>query len=112
MAQHELADVLQMCLEDPAFRREWEQTAVARAVALWLMDYRERECLSLQELAKRLSLRPSVVATLEAGDTEPKLSMLLYISRTLQQPLALQLESQSASDSLGQITIDLCHAPS
>jgi transcriptional regulator with XRE-family HTH domain len=91
VGRHGYDEVLAECLTDPAFRREWERTAVARAVALWLADYRDRHGLSQEELAGRTGLRQPAIARLEAGDTEPKLSTLLRLTEALGVPLDIRL---------------------
>jgi transcriptional regulator with XRE-family HTH domain len=76
-------DVLSEQLEDPEFRREWERTAVARAVSLRLLKYRRDHSLPQTALARKLGMKQPAVARLEAGDHTPRLETLLHISRTL-----------------------------
>lgn len=71
----------QLC--DPAFRREWERTAPARAVARKLVEYRAEHGLSQTAIARRLGMRQPAVARLEAGDHVPSLDTLLRLSRAL-----------------------------
>ena len=53
---------------DPAFRREWERTALAREVAVAIIAYRARHKLSQRALADKLGWKPSVVSRLEAAE--------------------------------------------
>jgi DNA-binding XRE family transcriptional regulator len=52
---------------DPEYRREWERTALARAVAVKVIAYRAEHSLSQTALAKRLKMSQPAVARLESG---------------------------------------------
>lgn len=84
-------EVLAEQLGDPEFRREWERTAVARAVAIWLCRYRAEHDLTQEALAERVGMKQSAIARLELGETEPKLSTLLRLARALDTPLNVHL---------------------
>jgi ribosome-binding protein aMBF1 (putative translation factor) len=68
---------------DPDFREEWEQTALARLVAVQLIKYRAANELSQRALAEKLGKKQPYVARLEAGETNPDLETLVNISRAL-----------------------------
>ena len=68
---------------DPDFREEWEQTALARLVAVQLIKYRAANKLSQRALAERLGKKQPYVARLEAGETNPDLETLVNISQAL-----------------------------
>jgi transcriptional regulator with XRE-family HTH domain len=68
---------------DPAFRAEWERTAVARAVALRLVGYRAERDLSPRDLAKLLEMDQPQVARLERGDVNPTLETLMRLAGAL-----------------------------
>ena len=68
---------------DPAFRAEWERTAVARAVALRVLRYRSERALSQRDLAKLLDMEQPQVARLERGDVNPTLETLMRLSGAL-----------------------------
>jgi ribosome-binding protein aMBF1 (putative translation factor) len=68
---------------DPDFREQWEQTALARLVAVQLIKYRAANKLSQRALAERLGKKQPYVARLEAGETNPDLETLVNISRAL-----------------------------
>ena len=70
-------------LKDPAFREEWERTALARAVATRVVAYRAQEGLSQAALARKLGVSQPLVARLEGGDYEPTLTTLSRLSRHL-----------------------------
>ena len=70
-------------LKDPAFREEWERTALARAVATRIVAYRVHHELSQSGLARKLGVSQPLVARLEAGEHEPTLATLRRLSRRL-----------------------------
>lgn len=68
---------------DPEFRREWERTKLARAVALVVVAYRARHGLSQRKLAERLGWKPSQVARLELGEHTPTFETLIFLAQQL-----------------------------
>lgn len=75
--------VLQKQLRDPAFRREWERTALARAIARRLIEYRAENDLTQTGLARQLGMKQPAIARLEAGDHNPSLETLRRLSQGL-----------------------------
>jgi transcriptional regulator with XRE-family HTH domain len=76
---------------DPEYRREWERTALARAVAVKVIAYRAEHYLSQTTLAKRLKMSQPAVARLESGEHNPTFPMLLRISDALGVELAIDI---------------------
>ena len=74
---------------DPEYRREWERTELARAVALVVVDYRARHGLSQRQLAAQLGYKPSQVARLELGEHTPTLETLVFLAERLGLRLVL-----------------------
>ena len=70
-------------LKDPAVRAEWERTAVARAVAVRLVEYRSEHALSQTALARQLGMKQPAVARLEAGEHNPSFDTLARLSSAL-----------------------------
>ena len=66
---------------DPEFRREWERTALARAVSTEIIRYRSAHNLSQRAFAKLLGVKQPFVTRLESGETNPALGTLMNISR-------------------------------
>lgn len=89
--------VLQAQQKDPEFQKEWERTAVARAVALRLVRYRQQNGLSQTGLARLLGMKQPAVARLEAGDHTPRLETLLQVSRKLGIEVAVVIGPNGAS---------------
>jgi len=86
-----LDEVLNEELKDPEFRREWERTALARAVAVDVVRYRSTNKLSQRKLAERLGWKPAQVARLEQGAHSPSIETLLHLSRRLGLRFALSI---------------------
>ena len=70
-------------LKDPKFRAEWERTAVARAVAVRLVEYRVEHALTQTALARQLGMKQPAVARLEAGEHNPSFDTLARLSSAL-----------------------------
>jgi ribosome-binding protein aMBF1 (putative translation factor) len=77
------SDSLKKRLRDPDFRREWDRTALARAVALRLVEYRAHNGLSQTALARKLQMQQPAIARLEAGDHNPSVDTLVRLSQGL-----------------------------
>jgi len=76
-------DVLAKHLRNPEFRATWERSALGRAVAIAVVDYRAKYRLTQTQLAERLGLRQPHVARLELGEHTPSIEMLQRLSRVL-----------------------------
>jgi ribosome-binding protein aMBF1 (putative translation factor) len=70
-------------LRDPEFRQEWERTALSRAVALRLVEFRANNGLSQSALARKLQMQQPAIARLEAGDHNPSVDTLMRLSQGL-----------------------------
>jgi ribosome-binding protein aMBF1 (putative translation factor) len=86
-----LDEVLEEELRDPEFRREWERSALARAVALGVIRYRSREGIAQRKLAEILGWKPAQVARVEQGEHTPSIDTLLHLSRRLGLRFALSI---------------------
>jgi ribosome-binding protein aMBF1 (putative translation factor) len=76
---------------DPEYRREWERTALARAMAVKVISYRAEHGLSQSALAGRLKMTQPAVARLESGQHNPTFPMLLRLSEALGVELAIDI---------------------
>ncbi len=76
-------EVLAEDLQDSAFRREWERTEIARAVALQVVQYRATHHLTQEELAAKLGVKQPAIARLEAGDHQPSVMTLRRLADRL-----------------------------
>jgi len=77
--------------DDADFRKKWERTALARAVAVQVIAYRAEQGLSQAELAERLGVAQSAVARLESGEHNPAFPTLLRLSEALGVELAIDI---------------------
>jgi transcriptional regulator with XRE-family HTH domain len=78
-------------LHDPEFKREWDRTAIARAVALKVLAYRTKHSLSQRGLAKQLEMTQPQVARLEAGEHNPTIDTLARLAQTLDIEFAIDV---------------------
>lgn len=77
--------------DDATFRKEWERTALARAVAVQLIAHRAEHGLSQAALADRLAMSQPAVARLESGEHNPSFPTLLRLSEALGIELAIDI---------------------
>lgn len=75
--------ILERQLRNPALRAEWERTAVGRAVAVRLVEYRVEHQLTQTALARQLGMKQPAVARLEAGEHNPSFETLSRLSSAL-----------------------------
>ena len=68
---------------DSEFRAEWERTALGRAAAVAMVQYRAEHDLSQQELAGLLDMTAAQIAELEVGDANPSADTVNRISTRL-----------------------------
>jgi ribosome-binding protein aMBF1 (putative translation factor) len=78
-------------LRDPDFRREWDRTTVARAVALKVLTYRTEHGLSQRALAKKLDMTQPQLARFEAGEHNPTIETLARLAQTLDIEFAIDV---------------------
>jgi ribosome-binding protein aMBF1 (putative translation factor) len=76
-------EVLERQLRDPAVRREWERSALARAVASRIVEYRAKHGLSQSALARQLGMKQPAIARLEAADHNPSVDTLMRLAQGL-----------------------------
>jgi DNA-binding XRE family transcriptional regulator len=76
---------------DPEFRREWERTALARAVAVKVIAYRAEHSLNQTALAGRLHMSQPAVARLESGEHNPTFPTLMRLADALGIELAIDI---------------------
>jgi DNA-binding XRE family transcriptional regulator len=86
MKLDKLADastVRRRTLRTPAVHAEWDRTALARAVALKLTQYRAEHQLSQSALARQLGMKQPAIARLESGDHNPSIETLWKLASGL-----------------------------
>lgn len=87
-----VGDILEKQLRDPEFRAEWERTALARAVANAVVQYRTERSLSQRELAVQLGWRQPQVARLELGEHNPTIETLVHLVHMLGLSITVALQ--------------------
>jgi transcriptional regulator with XRE-family HTH domain len=93
-------EVLAEHLRDPDFRREWERTAVARAVAVKVVAYRAEHRLSQRALAQRLGMTQPQIARLEAGEHNPTIDTLARLAEALDVEFAIDIHPRRRAPKL------------
>lgn len=84
-------DSLAEALKNEDFRREWERTALARAVAIRLVEYRAEHRLSQRALGAKLGMKQPAIARLEIGEHNPSIETLVRLSRGLGMSFRLEI---------------------
>ena len=87
-------------LRDPAFRSEWDRTAIARAVALKVLIYRTERDLSQRRLAKELGMAQPQLARLEAGEHNPTIETLARLAQVLDIEFAIDIHPRQREPKL------------
>jgi DNA-binding XRE family transcriptional regulator len=78
-------------LQDPEVARAWQETELARKVALLLVAYRAEHGLTQTALAHKLGMRQPAVARLEAGDHNPSFRTLVRLAEALGVEFTLRI---------------------
>jgi transcriptional regulator with XRE-family HTH domain len=84
-------EVLAEQLQDPEFRTKWERTALARAVANAVIEYRLERKLSQRKLAEQLGWKQPAVARLEVAENNPSFATLCDLAQKLGIELVLDI---------------------
>ena len=81
----DLDDIVnRLSAEDPVFRAEYDRRSARAEVVLPIIQARLARGWSQRELARVSGVQQPVIARLEAGDTDPRLSTLTRISHALE----------------------------
>ena len=83
--------VLAKQLADPEVARIWQETEFADQVATVLIDYRARNQLSQNALARQLGMRQPAIARLESGEHTPSFRTLARLAEVLGLDLELRI---------------------
>jgi transcriptional regulator with XRE-family HTH domain len=86
-------EVLAEALQDAAVRAKWDETRLARDVALWLVSHRGEHGLTQSALAEQLGWKQPVVARLERGDHAPSMATLQHLVQTLGGQARISIDS-------------------
>ncbi|GIW04339.1 MAG: hypothetical protein KatS3mg059_0959 [Thermomicrobiales bacterium] len=84
---------------DPRLRERWEETALARALAIWLVQQRAARGLSQKDLARMLGVSQPTVARWESGEHVPEIKTLLRLADVLGLQLHLDIRAPSGKTS-------------
>jgi ribosome-binding protein aMBF1 (putative translation factor) len=94
-------DVLEEALDDdPALRGDWEDSALAREVALRVLAFRTKNGLSQAAFGKVIGVSQPRVATIESGEHEPSISTLKKLANALEIEFAIDITPSGQSPRL------------
>lgn len=79
-------------LENPEFRKLWEETKIEREIARALIRARIEKRLTQAQLAKKLKTKQSVISRVESGQSTPSLSFLKRLASVLDTSLSVQFK--------------------
>ncbi|MBQ7516556.1 MAG: helix-turn-helix transcriptional regulator [Schwartzia sp.] len=86
----DLDRLLEEQMQDPEFRREWENSQLEYEITEMLIKARKSQHVSQKELAARAGLRQSNLSRIENGQCVPSLNTLQKIAHGLGKRLRLQ----------------------
>ena len=84
---------------DSRLREYWEETALARALAIWLVQQRAALRHSQKALAPKHAVRQATVARWESGEHVPEIRTLLRLADVLGLQLHLDIRAPSGQAS-------------
>ena len=93
-------EVLEEHLRDPDFRREWNRTALAHAVALKMLTYRTEQGLSQRALAQKLGMTQPQVARMELGEHNPTIDTLARLAQALDVEFVIDVRPRQCAPKL------------
>ncbi len=79
---------------NPELKAELDRTALANAVALFILRYRTERNLSQRDLAELLDMKQPQVARLESSDVNPSLATLARLAGALGAEFAISVSPQ------------------
>lgn len=92
MKMYTLDDHLKELMQDPEFRKEWENSEVEYLLAKKLIEKRMAKNMSQRTLAKKLKTTQAVISRIETMSGNPSLSLLKRIAEALDSKLTLQFK--------------------
>ncbi len=84
-------DHLKESLQDPEFKKEWENSEVEYQLARKLIEARLAKKMSQRELAKKIGTSQAAISRIEAMNSNPSLSFLKRIAEALNTKLQISL---------------------
>lgn len=80
---YEFNDFLKEKMENPEFKKAWEETELEYRIAKNIINERSKLNLSQSELAKRAATTQSVIARIESGNANITIKTLERLSNAL-----------------------------
>jgi DNA-binding XRE family transcriptional regulator len=82
-------DHLKKSLEDPAFKKVWEESEAEYMLACRLIEARLKNKLSQRDLAKKIGTSQAAISRIEAMNGNPSLFLLKRIAEALNTKLQI-----------------------
>lgn len=86
-----LKDSLEELMNNPAFKKEWEDSEIEYQLSCKLIEARLAKKLSQRDLAKKAGTSQSQIARIEGMDANPSLNLLKRIADALNTKLQISL---------------------
>lgn len=87
-----LQDVLNKALEDPEFKKYYDEIKQEREIIEQIIEERKNQGLTQQQLAEKIGTKASNISRLETGNANPTVEFLLEIAKALNKKLKITLE--------------------
>jgi len=92
MKTYTLQDDLKKRLNDPAFKKAWEESEAEYQVSRALIAARIKRKISQQQLAKEANTTQAVISRLENMTANPSVGLLQKIAQALNLKVKIQFE--------------------
>lgn len=89
--EYTFRDDLKRRLENPEFRKAWEDSEVEYNLMVQLIEKRLKRKLSQRALARKVGTSQAVIARIEGMNANPSLSLLKRIAQALNTRLQISL---------------------
>lgn len=90
-------DTLNMQLQDPAFRAEWETLEPERQITMAIIEGREKKSLTQKQLAEKTGINQADISRLENGTGNPSLRTLKRLAAGLGMRLKVEFVPSQSS---------------
>lgn len=94
----DLQEYLSKRVQNPEFKKHWEESRLEYEVARQLIQLRKQAGLTQEELARRLHTRQSEISRIENGDQNISLEKLRRMAEAMGGNVEIRIESSPTTD--------------